>query len=39
MRLDLYLVHHMDVESRTKAQDLIQNQNVYVNSKLAAKPS
>lgn len=39
MRLDLYLVHHMDIESRTKAQDLIQNQNVFVNSKLAAKPS
>jgi 23S rRNA (cytidine1920-2'-O)/16S rRNA (cytidine1409-2'-O)-methyltransferase len=39
MRLDLYLVHYMDIESRTKAQDLIQNQNVYVNTKLAAKPS
>lgn len=39
MRLDLYLVHHMDIESRTKAQDLIQSQNVFVNSKVAMKPS
>ena len=39
MRLDQYLTLHMDIESRTKAQDLIQSQNVLVNSKLASKPS
>jgi 23S rRNA (cytidine1920-2'-O)/16S rRNA (cytidine1409-2'-O)-methyltransferase len=39
MRLDLYLVHHKDIESRTKAQDLIQAQHVFVNSKIALKPS
>lgn len=39
MRLDLYLVHHKDIESRTKAQDLVQSKNVYVNSKLVEKPS
>jgi len=39
MRLDQFLVQFKNIESRTKAQDLIQNKNVFVNKKLITKPS
>lgn len=39
MRLDQFLVQFKNIESRTKAQDLIQNKNIFVNKKLIIKPS
>lgn len=39
MRLDQYLVQSKNIESRTKAQDLIINKNVFVNNQLITKPS
>ncbi len=39
MRLDQYLVQFKNIESRTKAQDLIQNKNISVNQKIIVKPS
>jgi 23S rRNA (cytidine1920-2'-O)/16S rRNA (cytidine1409-2'-O)-methyltransferase len=39
MRLDHYLVQFKNIESRTKAQDLIQNKNISVNQKIIIKSS
>ena len=39
MRLDQFLVQHKNIESRTKAQDLILNRNIFVNNKLVIKSS
>ncbi len=39
MRLDQFLVQNKNIESRTKAQDLIQNKNVSVNETVVIKPS
>ncbi len=39
MRLDQYLVQFKNIESRTKAQDLIQNKNILVNQKIITKSS
>ena len=39
MRLDLFLVQHKNIESRTKAQDLIAQGLVSLNDKVLTKPS
>lgn len=39
MRLDLFLVQHKNIESRTKAQELIAQGLVLLNNKVLTKPS
>jgi len=39
MRLDNYLVKYNFIDSRTKAQELIKNSLVLVDSKVVKKPS
>ncbi len=39
MRLDQFLVQHKNIESRTKAQDLISNNNITVNGQMINKSS
>lgn len=39
MRLDLFLVQHKNIESRTKAQDLIAQGLVFLKDKVLTKPS
>ena len=39
VRLDLYLVEHNYVPSRSKASEMLKNNKVFVNNKLVNKPS